>query len=138
MKETLKPGLTTTRRFDIDEDGTITFMGEALRIYATPALLRDIEIACQEMIREHLDDAEETVGARVELDHLGAALLGSRVEVRAEIVEIDRRRILLDVVVHDPVELIGKARHTRFVIDRGRQHDRIQAKRARLAEADAR
>ena len=138
MKDTLKPGLGTTRRFDIDDDKTITFMGDALRVYATPMLLRDIEIACMDMIKEHLDEDQETVGARVELDHLGAALSGSWVDVKAEIVEVDRRRIVLDVEVHDPVELVGKARHTRFVIDRGRQHDRLRAKRARLAEAGAR
>lgn len=133
MKDTLKPGLATTRRFDIDRDSTIGFMGEALRVYGTPAMLRDIEIACLEMIKQHLDEGEETVGARVELDHLGATLLGSWVEVKAEIVEIDRRRIVLEVEVNDPIDLVGKARHTRFVIERDRQAERLEAKRAKLA-----
>ena len=133
MKDTLKPGLGTTRRFDIDDDKTIGFMGEALRVYATPMLLRDIEIACLEMIKQHLEEQEETVGARVELDHLGASLSGSWVDIKVEIIEVDRRKIVLDVEVHDPIELVGRARHTRFVIDRGRQADRLQAKRAKLA-----
>lgn len=135
MKDGLAVGLAATRRFEIDRARTIDFMGEDLRVYATPMMLRDIEVACMELIGEHLDDGEETVGARVELDHLGAALLGSRVDVLAEIVEIDRRRVVLDVEVRDPVELVGKARHTRFVIDRPRQGERLAAKRARLAEA---
>lgn len=135
MKDSLAVGLAAARRFEIDRARTIDFMGEELRVYATPMMLRDIEVACMELIGAHLDDGEETVGARVELDHLGAALLGSSVDVHAEIVEIDRRRVVLDVEVRDPVEIVGKARHTRFVIDRPRQSERLAAKRARLAEA---
>ncbi len=135
MKESLKPGLETSRRVEIDPPRTIDFMGDALRVYATPMMLRDIEAACLDLIGAHLDDGEETVGARVELDHVGAALLGTHVDIRARIVEIDRRRVVLDVAVRDAVEEIGRAQHTRFVIDRRRQGERLAAKRARLAEA---
>ena len=89
MKDTLAVGLTTTRRVDIDKDRTISFMGEALRVYATPAMARDIELTCRDLVFEHLDDGEDTVGARIEVDHLGASLLGSWVDVTATIVEID-------------------------------------------------
>ncbi len=138
MKDTLKPGLGATRRFEIDEEKTIGFMGENLRVYATPMMLRDIEIACLEMIKEHLDEGQETVGAAVELDHLGASLAGSWVDIKAEISEVDRRRIVLLVEVNDPCDLVGRARHTRFVIDRDKQAERLRAKRARLAEAGGR
>jgi len=138
MKISLKPGLGTTRRFDIDQAKTIDFMGDALRVYSTPAMLLDIEITCLEMIKQHLNDCEETVGAKVELEHFGAALLGSRVDVTAKIIEIDRRRIELEVEVSDPLEAVGKARHTRFVIDRARQAERLKAKRAKLVKAGGR
>ena len=134
MKESLKPGITTTRRFDVDDAKTIGFMGDALRVYATPSMLLDIEITCLEWIMEHLDEGEETVGARVAVAHMGATPLGTWVEVSAKIVEIDRRRIVLVVEVHDPIELVGKALHTRFVIDRDKQAERVQAKRDKLAE----
>ena len=77
MKDSLKAGLKVSRRFDIGLDSTIDVLGEDRRVYATPAMVRDIEIACLEMIAEHLDAGEATVGARIELDHVGASLLGS-------------------------------------------------------------
>ena len=138
MKDSLKPGLATTRRFDIDTDRTIGHLGEALRVYSTPSMLHDIELTCQEMIKQHLDEGADTVGARVELDHLGATLIGSWVEIKAEITEIDKRRIILDVEVNDPIDLVGKARHTRFVIDSDRQFERLEAKRQKLDEAGKR
>ena len=53
MKDTLKPGLTATRRITIDKPRTIDFLGENLRVYATPELVRDFEIgraSCRERV----------------------------------------------------------------------------------------
>lgn len=135
MKDTLAEGLTTTRRVTIDKDRTIDFMGEELRIYATPWMARDIEQTCREMVFDNLDDGEDTVGARIELDHLGASLLDSWVDVTVTVVEVDGRRVTLEAEVKDPLDVVGKARHVRFVIDVERQRTRLLAKAAKLKEA---
>ncbi len=134
MKATLAEGLTTTRRVDIEKDSTIGFMGEEFRVYATPAMARDIEVTCRDLIFENLDDGEDTVGARIEVDHLGATLLGSWVEVTVTVVEVDGRRVTLEAEVTDPLDVVGKARHVRFVIDKERQRARLEAKAAKLRE----
>jgi len=72
MKTTLVPGLTTTREFAVDRERTIDFMGEEARVYATPMLVRDIEVTCRELLLAHLDPGEDSVGTRVEIDHLAA------------------------------------------------------------------
>ena len=76
MKATLQPGLRHTAKFTVSRDRTIDFMGEKARVYATPMLVRDVEIACRELLLKHLDPGEDSVGTRVELDHLGATLMG--------------------------------------------------------------
>ena len=43
MKDSLQSGLEATRQFEIDTGRTISFMGEDLRVYATPYMVRDIE-----------------------------------------------------------------------------------------------
>ncbi len=134
MKDTLAVGLTMTRRIDIDNDRTIKFMGDELRVYATPMMVRDIEIAGRDMIFEHLDDGEDTVGARVEIDHLGATLLDSWVDVTVTVVDIDGRRVTLESEVKDPLDTVGTAKHVRFVIDVERQKQRLEAKAAKLKE----
>ena len=134
MKDTLTVGLTTTRRVDIEKDSTIGFMGEELRVYATPAMARDIEVTCRDLVFEHLDDGEDTVGARIAVDHLGASLLGSWVDITATIVDIDGRRVTLEAEVKDPLDVVGKARHVRFVIEMERQRKRLEAKAAKLKE----
>lgn len=137
MKDSLRTGLNMTRRITIDRDRTIGFMGDDLRVYATPAMARDIEETCRLLVLDHLDDGEDSVGARVEIDHLGASLLDSWVDVSATIVDIDGRRVTFETEVHDPLDQVGKSRHVRFVIDMDRQKERLLAKAAKLKEAEA-
>lgn len=136
MKDSLKPGLDITQRLTVDAGRTIGFMGEELRVYSTPSMVLDIERTCKDLLDQHLDDGENSVGARVEIDHLGATLIGMWVDVHATVAEIDRRRVLFDVAVHDQLgDKVGACRHTRFVVDLAKQKERLDAKRARLAEA---
>ena len=131
MKETLKPGLAGTKRHDIDRDRTIDFMGEALRVYSTPSMLRDIEHTCRDVILEHLDEGEDTVGVRVELEHLGATLLDSWVDISAQVTAVEGPRVDLEVEVRDELgETVGRAKHGRFVVEVERQRRRLE----RLAE----
>src|SRR5256885_14495650 len=75
MKASLTTGLTATRRITVDRNRTIGFMGEGGRVYATPELIRDIEMTCRNLLLEHLDEGEDSVGTRVEIDHLAATLV---------------------------------------------------------------
>lgn len=131
MRGSLTPGLAGAKRHDIDRERTIDFMGEALRVYSTPSMLRDIEHTCRDLVLEHLDAGEDTVGVRVELDHLGATLLDSWVEVSANVIGVEGPRVELEVGVRDELgEVVGRAKHTRFVVDTERQRRRLE----RLAE----
>ena len=135
MKDSLAAGIATTRRFEIDKERTIDFMGEDMRIYSTPSLLRDIEQTCREFLLDHLDEGEDTVGVRVELDHMAATLLGMTIEINAAVTAVEGRRVTIEVEAKDPLEVAGKAVHTRFVVDTGKQYERLKAKAAKAAEA---
>lgn len=132
MKDSLKPGLKGTRQFEIDTGRTISFMGDDLRVYGTPYMVRDIEETSRLLVQDHLDDGEETVGAHVSVDHLGASLMGMTATVTAKITEVDGQRVTLEAEVHDGMDLVGRAKHVRFVIDRDRQAARLEKKRAAM------
>jgi predicted thioesterase len=135
MKASLAAGLTTTKRYPVDKAKTIDFMGEDLRVYATPSMARDVEFTCRNFLYEHLDAGEDSVGARIEVDHLGPTLLDMWVDVTAKIVEIDRRRVVFECEVKDALDTVGKARHVRFVVDTAKQKERLEAKRAKVKAA---
>ena len=128
MKPSLQSGLTATVNFDVTRDRTIDFMGEKARVYATPMLVRDLEIACRDLLLQHLDPGEDSVGTRVEVDHLAATLLGMQVELTVSIAEIQGRAVTFEVAGRDSVEAICRGRHSRFVVDVKKTEARLAAK----------
>ncbi|MDF3011525.1 MAG: LysR family transcriptional regulator, partial [Burkholderiales bacterium] len=101
MKSTLAPGLSATREFPVDRERTIDFMGEDARVYATPMLVRDIEVACRDLLLEHLEPGEDSVGTRVEIDHLAPTLLGMKATLQVKVAEVKGRAVTLEVEGRD-------------------------------------
>jgi len=128
MKPTLAPGASHTRKIVIDRERTIDFMGEKARVYATPMLVRDIEMTSRELLLQHLDAGEDSVGTRVEVDHLAATLLGMTVDLTVRIVEVKGRAVTLEFEGRDNVEPICRGRHARFVVDIKTTEGRLAAK----------
>lgn len=128
MKDSIKVGLTTTKRITIDEQRTIDFMGAEGRVYATPELVRDIENTCRDFLLAYSDAGEDSVGIRIEVDHVAATLLGMWVEIMAKVVEVEGRRVAFEISARDNVEEVARGRHARFVVDTARTVQRLKAK----------
>lgn len=128
MQPTLVPGVGGTTRVTVDAQRTIDFMGEAARVYATPMLVRDIEMATREFLLGHLDAGEDSVGTRVELDHLAATLLGQVVTLSFRVVETKGRAVTFEIEGHDGIDAICRAKHARFVVDVEVTKQRLAAK----------
>ena len=133
MKATLAAGISTTREVVIDRERTIDFMGETARVYATPMLVKDIEVTCRELLLGHLDPGEDSVGTRVELDHLAATLLGMKVKIEAKVAEVKGRAVTFEVSAHDGLDAVCRCRHARFIVDLKQTEQRLAAK-ARKAQ----
>jgi len=131
MKSTLQVGLASTKRLTVDEARCIGFMGKEGMVYATPRMVLDVEYACRELILEHLDEGEDSVGAHVSIDHLAATPLGLDVTIDVKITDIEKRRVTFEFSVRDPIEECGRGKHVRFVADKAKSFERIKAKRAK-------
>ena len=134
MKTTLQAGIAAKRKFRIDRERTIDFMGEQARVYATPMLVRDIEVTCREFLLEHLDAGEDSVGTRVEIDHLAATLLGMDVEISVSVAEVKGRAVTFAVEAHDGIDAVCRGRHMRFVVDVKQTEARLAAKSKKARE----
>jgi predicted thioesterase len=125
---TLEAGTATERKLIVDKERTISFLGEDLRIYATPRLVNDIEQTCLDYLLTFLDEGENTVGAAVDIRHVGATLLGMSVSIVAAVTRIEGRSVTFNVEVRDDVELVATAAHTRVVVNVAKLRSRVQAK----------
>jgi len=133
MKESLRPGVSRTNRVTIDKDRTIGFMGEEGRVYATPRLVQDIEHTCRDLILEHADANEDSVGINVSINHLAPTLPGMTVEITATVRAVEGRKITFDIAAKDNLEAVSTGSHSRFVVDKGKTLERLKAKAAKFA-----
>jgi len=131
MKESLKPGVKTTRRITVDKPRTIDFMGEDCRVYATPELVRDIELTCRDLLLKHLEAGEDSVGTRIELDHTAPTVIGMWTKITVTVAAVNGRQVTFDVSAADEFEQTANGNHHRFVVDIDKTAQRLRAKRAK-------
>jgi fluoroacetyl-CoA thioesterase len=128
MKDSLTSGISKTARISVDAPRTIDFMGDDCRVYATPELVRDIEMTCRDLILEHADAGEDSVGTRIAIDHLAPTLLGMWVEITVTVSEVKGRAVSFEIAGRDAVEDIVRGSHNRFVVDVDKTAERLKAK----------
>lgn len=136
MTNSLAIGDTVTQRFHIDENRTIDFMGKDARVYATPALVQDIEQTCRDLIFDRVSDGEDSVGFEVSIKHMAPTLLGMDVSITATIKEVEGGKVVLEFSGNDPTDTICAGTHTRFVVDIEKTKKRLKDKAARVAGAE--
>lgn len=128
MSDTLQPGLSATRRITVDTARTISFMGDDCRVYSTPNLLYDVEMACRDLLLAHVEAGKDSVGTRVELDHVGATLLGMWVDITVTLSEINGPAAVFTFSARDCLEEVARGKHNRFVVDTAKTAKRLTGK----------
>lgn len=132
MTGTIEPGATARCELVVDDTRTIRFMGDDFRVYATPEIVWDAEMLCRDLLLEHLPAGHDSVGARVEIDHLAAGLPGSTVWIEVTVIEVAGRHVTFAFEVRDDFELIATGHHRRVAVSLPATLDRLAAKRRRL------
>lgn len=133
MRASLRPGVSRVNRITVDRGRTIGFMGEDARVYATPAMVSDIEYTCRDLLLEHLEPGEDTVGIEVAVKHLAPTLPGMTVEITVTVTAVEGRKVTLEATAHDGIDTIGAGTHARFVVDVGKTIERLKRKAAKVA-----
>jgi fluoroacetyl-CoA thioesterase len=132
MKSSLQPGISLVRRVKVEKERTISFMGEEGRVYGTPFLVGDIEHTCRDLIMQHAEPEEDSVGVEVAIRHLAPTLPGSTVEITATVTAVEGRKVTLAVTAKDEIDAICTGSHARFVVDKAKTFERLKAKAAKL------
>jgi fluoroacetyl-CoA thioesterase len=142
MKDTLKPGIEYTHKFFVPAGKTVSGLypeAEEFRlmpeVFATGFLVGFIEWACIKAVNPHLNWPEEqTVGISVNINHMAATPPGFEVTARVKLLQVDGRRLLFDVEVHDEVDLVSQGKHERVIINKEKFDARIMEKKGRKLE----
>ena len=125
----LKPGLTHELQETVTPELTIRSYDQRLpAVYATPAMIRAMEVAAARAVEPYLPPGCLSVGTAIHIEHLAATPPGMRVTVRAVLTEVNGRFLTFAVEASDEKEVIGRGTVGRAIVDRARFETRVAAK----------
>ena len=118
MEYDMLKGLRHSETLVVEHKDTAAVYGSgALEVFATPAMIALMEKTCLESVANKIGDGNTTVGIAVNIKHLKASPVGSTIRCEAELVEVDRRRLVFKVRCFEGDTLVGEGIHERFIVD---------------------
>jgi fluoroacetyl-CoA thioesterase len=133
----LQPGITGEATTQVTAEMTANRIASGVvEVYATPMMIALMEKAAAEAVQPHLAAGQSTVGTLVNITHIAATPVGQTVKAKAELLEVDGRRLIFAVTAYDEMERIGEGRHERFIIDDDRFLNRVARKGAQKLKED--
>jgi fluoroacetyl-CoA thioesterase len=97
-------------------------------VLSTPVMIMIMENAALNALKPYLDAGESAVGTRIDVRHIAATPVGSRVTGEAEVTAIAGRRIDFAVRAFDEQEEIGFGTHERALVRLAKIAERLKAK----------
>ena len=129
MASELKVGLTGEASATVNDQNTaIAYGSGGVNVFATPAMIGLMEKAALELADQCMPEGQTTVGTLVNVKHMAATPLGMKVTAKAELIEIDGKRLVFKVEAHDETGPIGEGVHERFVIVLEKFLQRVESK----------
>jgi len=95
-------------------------------VLSTHEVVLLMELAAREAIQGRLPEGMITVGTRVDIRHLAAAPLGTRVWARARLTKVEGRRLTFDVEAFDAFGTLAKGENEQLIVSRDRFIDRVR------------
>lgn len=113
----LELGMTGEATTTVVHENTAAHVGAGgVEVFGTPMMIALMENAAWRAVADKLEEGYVTVGTLVNVRHLAATPLGQKVRATAELVEIDRRRLVFKVEAFDEQQKIGEGIHERFIV----------------------
>lgn len=114
----VKVGLKGEASVTVVQGNTALEIGSgSVPVFATPMLVALMENAAINALVGELADGQTTVGTNVDVAHTAATPIGKKITARAELVEIDGRRLKFNVTAEDDFGSVGSGTHERFIVN---------------------
>ena len=115
----------------VTSDKTAAAIGSgSVEVFATPWMIAMMELAACNALAPFYDAGQSSVGTKLDVTHDAATPVGMNVCAEAEVIEVDRRRIVLKVTAWDETGVIGRGTHERFLINAEKFLAKTEAKKA--------
>jgi predicted thioesterase len=130
----IKIGSKKERTIKTNSNQTTSFLWEGENVLSTPSMISEMEETCRLLLKEYyLKDKEwDSVGTIVNIKHLAATPVGSKIKLNAIVDSVDGRKVMFNVDAYDDLEKIGEGKHERFIINIPRFRSKFEDKKKNL------
>lgn len=127
--EDLKPGATATQAVVCaPEHFASRIVAGTPDVFSTPSLGALVEKTAAEWVAAYLEPGQMTVGAQLAINHTAATPEGLAVTATVTLAAVEGRRLDFTWTATDGIDDVGNGTHQRFVVDRPRFEQRLDAK----------
>lgn len=134
----IEPGLIHEMTMVVEEKHTAAAITEdsgivqLAPVLSTPYLVNLMETTAHVAVMPFLESGQSGVGAMVHIRHMAATPVGMQVRIRAELLEVQGRRLLFKVEAWDEMEKIAEGEHERFIINWERFMNSVEKKQGKI------
>lgn len=134
MEFDVKIGATKERVITTNSNQTTSFLWEGENVLSTPSMISEIEETCRLLLKDFFlkDNEWDSVGTRVEIRHIAATPVGSKIRLKAIVESVNNRKVMFNVEAFDEMEKIGDGRHERFIINIPTFKSKFEEKKKKL------
>ena len=111
-------GLKFSKEIIVTADQSAKAFGSGMvDVFATPAMIALMEGTAQESVQKNLPEGFTTVGTEVNIKHLKATPIGSKVTCDSRLAEVNGRKLVFELHAWDDKGMIGIGTHSRMIVD---------------------
>ncbi|RDI47967.1 thioesterase family protein [Falsibacillus pallidus] len=108
MKPGMEVGQTAVVTFEVTPDMFAQFEGNVVHpAYSTVSMVYHMEWASRKIILPYLEEHEEGIGGTVQVKHIAPSGAGTKVQVKATLIQLKKNTVLTKVEASNEAGLIG-------------------------------
>ena len=130
----MKIDTTKERVIITNSNQTTSFLWEGENVLSTPSMISEMEETCRLLLKDFFlkDNEWDSVGTIVEIRHIAATPVGSKIRLKAIVESVGNRKVMFNVEAFDEIEKIGEGRHERFIINIPKFKSKFEEKKKKL------
>ena len=127
--DNLKIGLKNSVESSVTENDTALKVGSgSLKVLATPIMLAIMEKSAADLVEKILPTEFTSVGISLDIKHTAPTPIGLKFFAQSEIIAVEGRKIIFEIVANDECGEIGRGTHERFIVDRKKFQSKADSK----------
>lgn len=111
-------GTKKEKYFIVKNEESAKYIGSGdLEVLATPILIAYFENVSKDLVLPFLEEGFTTVGINISIDHLAPSKIGSKILIKSELIDINKRILSFKLEAFENDTLIGEGIHKRCIVN---------------------